>query len=126
MTTKEKISYKAESVGIDDMLELWVSSFHDDEHNIAVHEPLDYLESLKKLKISNNFNNLYKGKVLLLSFKKVDHALSVFRFLSKEEPAPYCQMYCFGKCSLDNGQSLVPDPPERIIGCKVHSDFKVI
>ena len=102
MTAKEKIKYNAESVGTDDLLGLWVGEFHDDVHVIAIFEPLEHLETLKKLKIPNNFNNLYKGKVLLLSFAKVDDALFVFQVLSKEEPMPYCHLYCFGKYLSDS------------------------
>ena len=102
MTEKEKIKYNAEAVGVDDLLELWIDSFHDDVHIVVIHDPLEHLNTLKKLKIPNNFNNLYKGKVLLLSFTKVDQALFVFKVLSKEEPAPYCQLYCFGKYLSDS------------------------
>ncbi len=106
MTSDNKVLYNVESVGLDDFIELWVDSFHDDVHVIAIHNPLDHLDSLKKLKIPNNFDNLYKGKVLLLSFKKVDQALFVFKFLSKEERPPYCQLYCFGKYLSDSIEEL--------------------
>jgi len=70
MTTKEKIKYNAESVGTDDLLGLWVGEFHDDVHVVAIFEPLEHLETLKKLKIPNNFNNL-SGLITINIFSKI-------------------------------------------------------
>ncbi len=102
----DKILYNADSVSLDDLLELWVSTFHNDTHTIVIHNPTEHLETLKKIKIANNFKDLYKGKILSLSFKKFDHALFVFKVLSKEPRPPYCQLYCYGKYLSDSIEEL--------------------
>ena len=94
--------YSVDTVSVDDLLELWVEEFYDDRHLIVIHNPLAHSESLKKLKIPNNYKELYKSKLLTLSFKRVDHALLVYKLLLKSNNPPYCQLYCNGKYLTDS------------------------
>ena len=92
--------------------------------------PISYL-----LKVNNSTN--HNGNIFQkldkksLTFHKIDLARFpaiklAYRVLEIGGLAPHIFnfIYCFGKLCLDSGHNLVPEPPDKIIGCSFIFFFK--
>jgi len=89
------------SVSIQDLLTVWVKSYHFDTHVIAVWDATKHYDLLKKygftLKKTETFNN----KVLLIQYDDIDDAMELICDISHIN-GPYVQVYSSGKLITDN------------------------
>ena len=101
MNEASQIIHTCYTVSLKDMIEIWVESFHHEDHVVVVWDALTHFEFLKKSGLSLNEAVLYDNKVLIIRLLSCENAMSILNSLPIEE-GPFVQVYSMGKFITDN------------------------
>ena len=100
MIEDEKIS-RCYTVSIQDMLEIWIESFHHKDHLLVVWDARKHYQLLVELGLNLSLAKLYDNKILTVQFGSLDSVLKLFGQFPKIA-GPFVQVYSFGKLIKDN------------------------
>ena len=84
-----------------DMLDIWIESFHPEDHIVAIWDALNHLETIKAAGFQLDLSKIYDNKVLNIQVKTLEDAFEVLHTLPIET-GPFVQIYSLGKFITDN------------------------
>ena len=90
------------SVSIDDMVDVWMESFHPFGTVLVLFDVGNYFNLLQDCGILCSQLNAYNNKVLTISLKGVDQALKVMDNIKTAGISPIMYLYDNGRKILDN------------------------
>ncbi len=91
----------AHSVSYEDLVTIWVESFHEEDYVVAMFDPTSHIDALESINLGHkSLKSLYESKILTLSFDNIDDTQMMFDKLRNMD-GPYCQMYFLGKYITD-------------------------
>lgn len=103
MNWEEKTFYQhCYSVSMDDLMEIWVESFHPFGTLLVIWDAENHFELLNKCGITVDELDAYKSKVVTVELPTVLDAYEVMDSIQKEGYSPFMQVYSKGKLLSDN------------------------
>jgi len=93
---------KVYTISLQDMLDIWVESLHEDDHLLAIWDVRNHLELMESCGLLINKEKIYNNKVLTVVVDDVRDAFYFFDLISSHEGHPFVQVYSEGKLLLDN------------------------
>ena len=103
MKWEEKTFYQhSYSVSMDDLMEIWVESFHPFGTLLVIWDAQNHFELLNKCGIAVNSLESYNNKVVTVELPTVLDAYEVMDSIEKEGYSPFMQVYSKGKLLSDN------------------------
>tara|TARA_Y100000592_G_C5429690_1_gene297652 strand:+ start:991 stop:1302 length:312 start_codon:yes stop_codon:yes gene_type:complete len=98
---EDKKTSRCYTVSIQDMLEIWIESFHHKDHLLVVWDARKHYQLLVELGLNLSLAKLYDNKILTVQFGSLDSVLKLFDQFPKIA-GPFVQVYSFGKLIKDN------------------------
>ena len=98
---EDKKTSRCYTVSIQDMLEIWIESFHHKDHLLVVWDARKHYQLLVELGLNLSLAKLYDNKILTVQFSSLDKILELFEKFPKIA-GPFVQVYSFGKLIKDN------------------------
>jgi len=89
------------TVSAQDMLDIWMESFHHKDHVVVVWDAKVHYKLLKELGLNLSEAALYNNKVLTVQLESMGEAVKLFDIIPKNY-GPHAQVYSFGKLIKDN------------------------
>ncbi len=90
------------SVSMDDLVDIWIESFHPFGTVLVLFDVGNYFELLKDCGILCSKMNAYENKILTVSLAGVDEALGVMDKVKNAGISPIMYLYDNSKKILDN------------------------
>jgi len=92
----------AYSVSMDDMMELWIETFHPFGSILVIWDVQTHFELLRELGILTNALEAYKSKAVTVEFSSILDAYKTLDLIEASEISPIMQVYSSGKLVSDN------------------------
>ena len=92
---------KCYTISTQDMLDIWIESFHHLDHVMAVWDARNHYELLKDLGLNLSKERLFDNKILTVQLESLDYAIEIFQKFPKFS-GPFVQIYSHGKLIKDN------------------------
>ena len=89
-------------VSIDDLLEIWVETFHPFGTLLIIHDARTHFDLLQKCGITVKSIEAYNNKLVTVELPGVLEAYEVMDNIQKEGYYPFMQVYDSGKLLSDN------------------------
>ena len=103
MNWQEKNFYQhSYSVSMDDLMEIWVETFHPFGTLLVIWDAKNHFEILNKCGIIINSIEAYNNKVVTVELPTIIDAYEVMDSIEKEGYSPFMQVYSKGKLLSDN------------------------
>lgn len=90
------------SVSMDDLIDIWIESFHPYGSVLVLFDVGNYFQTLQNCGILCSQINAYENKVLTVSLLDVDEALRVMDKIENSGISPIMYLYDNAKKILDN------------------------
>ena len=97
------------NVSHQDLLDLWVDSFHPDDHLLVIWDALNHFELLDNCGFRLDYEVLYNNKILTVSLDDVMECFYIMDAISSRENHPFVQVYSEGRLLTDNLENLRTD-----------------
>jgi len=101
-TLKREIKPSIYSISYQDMLDVWIESFHPADHIVVVWDAKNHLQTLRNSGFSLNEAALFDNKILTIVLDDVRDCFYVSDVVSSYDEHPYIQIYSEGKLLTDN------------------------
>ena len=103
MNWEDKTYYQnTYSISMDDLMEIWVETFHPFGVLLVIWDAQNHFEILNKCGITVNSLESYNNKVVTVELPSVLDANEVMDSIEKEGYSPFMQVYQKGKLLSDN------------------------
>lgn len=103
MKWEEKTFYQSTyAVSMDDLMEIWVESFHPFGTLLVIWDAENHFDLLNKCGITVERIEAYKSKVVTVELPTVLDAYEVMDSIEAEGYSPFMQVYSKGKLLSDN------------------------
>ena len=89
------------TVSAQDMLDIWIESFHHLHHIVVIWDAKTHFDLLKEAGLKLDMSVLYNNKILTIQVDSMDDALKMYGRIPKDI-GPHVQIYSLGKLIKDN------------------------
>ena len=101
MSRQSKLPFICYSVSIQDLLNIWIKTYHPDSHVVAIWDASEHHILLKKFGVNLDKSKIFNNKVLLIQYDDIDDGMELVYDISHID-GPYVQVYSSGKMITDN------------------------
>ena len=97
------------SVSYEDLVDIWIETFHPKEHVVVIWDALNHLSMLKTTGFIIDEVKCFNNKILTILVEDVRDCFYIMDVISTYDRHPYVQVYSDGKRLTDNIENLRMD-----------------
>jgi len=101
MTKTRDIAHTCHTISLNDLIDVWIETLHENETVIEVWDALKHFDLLTSVGFRLDRGRMFNNKILTITVDSIDSAMFVLESLSSEKH-PYIQVYSLGKYITDN------------------------
>lgn len=96
-----QIMQKCYTISLKDLVDIWVESFHIEDHVVIIWDALVHYDYLLEKGLKLNKAVLFDNKVLIIRVESIEDSMKILNDLPIED-GPFVQIYSEGKFITDN------------------------